>query len=103
MSAAGLVGAVLGFLAAAGAVVSLWRGAVRQAGPTRRAYLWFAVAAALECVSLIVGQAVAYPAGSATMMLSFADLPAFLVLPAMALGLGLLASAAPAPVAEPLP
>jgi diguanylate cyclase (GGDEF)-like protein/PAS domain S-box-containing protein len=103
MSAAGLAGAVLGFLAAAGAVASLWRGAARQTGPTRRAYLWFAVAAGLECASLIVGQAVSFPAGSATMMLSFADLPAFLVVPVMALGLGLLATAAPAPVTEPLP
>jgi diguanylate cyclase (GGDEF)-like protein/PAS domain S-box-containing protein len=103
MSAAGLVGALAGCLAAVAAVVSLLAGARRQAGPARRAYLWFAVAAVLQCASLIVSQTVPFTAGSATMVLSFADLPAFGVLPVMAVGLGLLASAAPAQAAEPLP
>ncbi len=97
------MGAIAGCLAAAVAVVSLLCGARRQAGPARRAYLWFAVAAVLQCASLIISQTVSFPVGSATMVLSFADLPAFLVLPVMAVGLGLLAVAAPTRTAEPLP
>jgi diguanylate cyclase (GGDEF)-like protein/PAS domain S-box-containing protein len=103
MSVAGLMGATAGTLLAACAVVSLWLGPRRQAGTVRAAYWWFAVAAVLACVNLIVGQAALFPAGSAAMMLSFADLPGFLVLPALATGLGLLASAAPAPAGEILP
>src|SRR5947209_13722353 len=103
MSAAGLAGVTAGAALAACAIVSLWWGAKRQAAPVRAAYWWLAAAAVLVFANLAVGQAALFPAGSAAMLLSFADLPGFLVLPVMAAGLGLLASAAPAPAAEPLP
>lgn len=103
MSAAGLAVATAGFLLTAAVVVSLWRGARFQPGPARRGYLWFAAAAVSVCANLIIGQAAAFPAGPAAMMLSFADLPAFLVLPFMACGLCLLAASALAPATEPLP
>jgi diguanylate cyclase (GGDEF)-like protein/PAS domain S-box-containing protein len=86
-----LVGVVAGFLAAAGAAVSLWRAAGRHTGPVRHAYRWFAVAAVLSYASLVVSQTV--PAGGTAMMLSFADLPALALLPVMATALGGLASA----------
>jgi PAS domain S-box-containing protein len=103
MNAAVLAGAVAGFLLALGAVASLWRGSLGQAGAARSACWWFAAAAVVSCANLIVGQAAAFPAGSTAMDLSFADLPGFLLLPVMAVGLNRLAASAPGPVAEPLP
>lgn len=103
MSAAGLVGVTAGAVLTVCALMSLWWGARRQAGPMRTAYWWLAAVAVLVFANLAIGQAALFPAGSAATLLSFADLPGFLVVPAMAAGLGLLASAAPAPAAEPLP
>jgi diguanylate cyclase (GGDEF)-like protein/PAS domain S-box-containing protein len=87
MSLTAVAGAVAGFLAAALAVLSLWRGSLRQPWPDRRPYRWFAVAAGLVFASMIVSQTVSLPASETTMVVSFADLPALLFLPAMAAGL----------------
>jgi len=94
MSLAPLAVTTVVVLATAGAVVSLWRGAARQPWPDLRAYRWFTIAAVLICANVIVGQAVTQSPGAAAMMLSFADLPALLLLPVMAAGLAGLASAA---------
>src|SRR6266480_2221975 len=93
MSLASQVGTAAGVLAAAGAAVSLWLGAERYAGPSRRAYRWFAVAAALWGAGLIAGQALAVPAGAAAIPLSFGDLPSLLALPFVAAGFARLAAA----------
>ena len=93
MSLASQVGTAAGVLAAAGATVSLWLGAERYAGPSRRAYRWFAIAAALWGVGLIAGQALAVPAGAAAIPLSFGDLPSLLALPLVAAGFARLAAA----------
>jgi diguanylate cyclase (GGDEF)-like protein/PAS domain S-box-containing protein len=74
------------------AAVSLWRGANRQPWPDRRPYLWFAVAAGFMAANTIVSQTVSLPAGETAMVVSFADLPALLFLPAMAGGLAELAA-----------
>jgi hypothetical protein len=71
MSLASQVGTAAGVLAAVGATASLWLGAERYAGPSRRAYRWFAVAAALWGAGVIAGQALAVPAGAAAIPLSF--------------------------------
>jgi len=92
MSLALLAVTAVAVAAAAGAAVSLWRGAARQPWPDLRAYRWFTIAAGLICVSIIVGAAVVL--SPAPMMLSFTDLPGLLVLPALAAGLAVLASAA---------
>src|SRR5215470_2006913 len=84
--------AVAGFLATAVAVASLWRGARRQPWPDRRPYLWFGVAAGLAFANMVVSQAVSVPAGDTAMVVSFADVPALLFLPAMAAGLADLAA-----------
>jgi diguanylate cyclase (GGDEF)-like protein/PAS domain S-box-containing protein len=93
MSLASQVGMAAGILAAAGAAVSLWLGADRYAGPPRRAYRWFAVAAALWGAGVIAGQELAVPVGAAAIPLSFGDLPSLLALPAMAAGFARLAAA----------
>ena len=93
MSLASQVGTAAGVLAAAGATVSLWLGAERYAGPSRRAYRWFAVAAALWGAGLIAGQVLAVPAGAAAIPLSFGDLPSLLALPFVAAGFARLAAA----------
>jgi diguanylate cyclase (GGDEF)-like protein/PAS domain S-box-containing protein len=93
MSLASQVGTAAGALAAAGATVSLWLGAERYAGPSRRAHRWFAVAAALWGAGLIAGQALAVPAGAAAIPLSFGDLPSLLALPFVAAGFARLAAA----------
>src|SRR5207247_9908054 len=93
MSLASQVGRAAGGLAAAGAPVSLWLGAERYAGPSRRAYRCFAVAAALWGAGLIAGQVLAVPAGAAAIPLSFGDLPSLLALPFVAAGLARLAAA----------
>jgi diguanylate cyclase (GGDEF)-like protein/PAS domain S-box-containing protein len=93
MSLASQVGTAAGILAAAGATVSLWLGAERYAGPSRRAYRWFAVAAALWGAGLIAGQALAVPAGAAAIPLSFGDLPSLLALLLVAAGFARLAAA----------
>src|SRR5262245_1979680 len=63
MSLASQVGTAAGVLAAAGAAVSLWLGAERYAGPSRRAYRWFAVASVLWGAGVIAGQVLAPPVG----------------------------------------
>src|SRR6516164_1462059 len=93
MSLASQVGTAAGVVAAAGAVVSLWLGAEHHTGPLRRAYRWFAVAAALWGIGVIVGQALAVPVGAAAIPLSFGDLPALLALPVVAAGFARLAAA----------
>jgi diguanylate cyclase (GGDEF)-like protein/PAS domain S-box-containing protein len=90
MSLAGVAAA--GILAAAIAAVSLWRGANRQPWRDRRPYLWFAVAAGLTTANIIVSRTVSLPTGETAMVVSFADLPALLFLPAMAAGLAELAA-----------
>src|SRR5215469_7508264 len=93
MSLASQVGTAAGVVAAAGAAVSLWLGAERHTGPLRRAYRWFAVAAALWGIGVIAGQALAVPVGAAAIPLSFGDLPALLALPVVAAGFARLAAA----------
>src|SRR6516165_1696317 len=102
MSLAMLAATAAVLLAAIVAAVSLWRGAARQPWPDLRAYRWFTIAAGLICASVIVGLTVPTTAGAAP-MLSFADLPALLVLPVMAAGLAGLASAARRAVPEAQP
>jgi diguanylate cyclase (GGDEF)-like protein/PAS domain S-box-containing protein len=92
MSLAAVAGAAAGLLAAVIALVSLWRGALRQPWPDRRPYLWFAVAAGLGLASIIVDLTVPLPAGETAMVVSYADVPALLFLPAMAAGLAGLAA-----------
>jgi diguanylate cyclase (GGDEF)-like protein/PAS domain S-box-containing protein len=93
MSLASQVGTAAGVVAAAGAAVSLWLGAERYTGPLRRAYRWFAIAAALWGAGVIVGQELAVPVGAAAIPLSFSDLPALLALPVVAAGFARLAAA----------
>ena len=93
MSLTSQVGTAAGVLAAAGVAVSLWLGAERYAGPPRRAYRWFAVAAALWGVGVITGHLLTVPAGAAAIPLSFGDLPSLLALPVMAVGFARLAAA----------
>src|SRR6266581_3838201 len=94
MSLAVAAGTAAGTLAAAGAAVSLWWGAGQYTGPLRRAYRWFAIAAALWGAGMIVGQALSVvPVGAAGIPLSFGDLPSLLALPVMAAGLVRLAVA----------
>ena len=85
MSLTAVAGAVAGFLVTAIAVLSLWRGALRQPWPDQRSYRWFALAAGLVFADMIVSQTV--PAGETAMVVSFADLPGLLFLAAMAAGL----------------
>jgi diguanylate cyclase (GGDEF)-like protein/PAS domain S-box-containing protein len=93
MSLTSQVGAAAGVLAAAGAAVSLWLGAERYAGPPRRAYRWFAVAAALWGAGVITGHLLTVPVGAAAIPLSSGDLPSLLALPVMAAGFARLAAA----------
>src|SRR5215472_10070863 len=92
MSLTAVAGVAAGFLVAVIAVLSLWRGSLRQPRPDRRPYLWFAVAAGLAFASMIVSQTVSLPTGETAMVVWPADLPALLFLPAMAIGLAALAS-----------
>src|SRR5215469_10119302 len=94
MSLTAVAGTVAGFLVTAVAVLSLWRGALRQPWPDQRPYRWFAVAAGLVFADMIVGQTVSVPPGETAMVVSFADLPGLLFLAAMAAGLAGLASSA---------
>ncbi len=100
MGLTAVAGVVAGFLAAAIAVLSLWRGALRQPWPDQRPYRWFAIAAGLVFASIIVSQTVSLPAGETAMLVSFADLPGLLVLPAMVAGLAGLASSTRGAAAE---
>lgn len=101
MSLAALAGTASVFLAATSSAVSLWKAAQQQAGSVRHAYQWFTVAVALWGANSIIGQTVPLPAGAAGAMLSFADLPALLVLPVMAAGLAVLAAVGRAASVDP--
>jgi|SRR6516164_5010999 len=103
MSLTSQVGTAAGVLAAAGAAVSLWLGAERYAGPPRRAYRWFAVAAALWGAGVITGHVLAIPVEAAAIPLSFGDLPSLLALPVMAAGFARLAAAGSREAAEAIP
>ena len=103
MSLTSQVGTAAGVLAAAGAAVSLWLGAERYAGPPRRAYRWFAVAAALWGAGVITSHVLAIPVEAAAIPLSFGDLPSLLALPAMAAGFARLAAAGSQEAAEAHP
>jgi diguanylate cyclase (GGDEF)-like protein/PAS domain S-box-containing protein len=103
MSLAALAGAVAGSVVAVGSAASLWRAAKQQTGPLRHAYWWFTAAAVLFGANTVVGQTVASPAGAAGAMLSYADLPALLVLPVMAAGLAALAAVGRAASIDPPP
>jgi len=103
MSLTSQVGTAAGVLAAAGAAVSLWLGAERYAGPPRRAYRWFAVAAALWGAGVITGHVLAIPVEAAAIPLSFGDLPSLLALPVMAAGFARLAAAGSREAAEAHP
>jgi len=103
MSLTSQVGTAAGAAAAAGAAVSLWLGAERYAGPLRRAYRWFAAAAALWGVGVITGHVLTVPAGAAAIPLSFGDLPSLLALPVMAAGFARLAAAGSQEAAEAHP
>src|SRR5215472_15367573 len=100
MSLTAVAGVAAGFVMAVIAVLSLWRGSLRQAWPDRRPYLWFAIAAGLAFASMIVSQTVSLPTGETAMVVWPADLPALLFLPAMATGLAALASIVRGEVAE---
>ena len=93
MSLASQAGTAAGTVAAAGAAVSLWWGAARYTGPLRRAYRWFAIAAALWGAGVITAQLLAAPAADAAVPLSFGDLPSLLAVPVMAAGMVRLAAA----------
>ena len=93
MSLASQAGTAAGTAAAAGAAVSLWWGAARYTGPLRRAYRWFAIAAALWGAGVVTVQLLAVPAADAAIPLSFGDLPALLAVPVMAAGMIRLAAA----------
>ena len=103
MSLASQVGTAAATLAAVGAAVSLWWGAEHHTGPVRRAYRWFAFAAALWGAGAVVGQALPAPAGAAAVPLTFGDLPALLALLVMAAGLVRLAAARWRAATGPLP
>ena len=103
MSLTSQVGTAAGVLAAAGAAVSLWLGAERYAGPPRRAYRWFAAAAALWAAGVITSHVLAIPVEAAAIRLSFGDLPSLLALPVMAAGFARLAAAGLQEAAEAEP
>src|SRR5216684_731052 len=87
MNLAEQAGTAVVVLAAAAAATSLWRGADQHTGSVRRAYWWFALAAALWGAGVIVQDALAGPATSAPFPLTPADLPGLLALGAFVAGL----------------
>ena len=87
MNLAEQAGTAVVVLAAAAAATSLWRGADRHTGSVRRAYWWFALAAALWGAGVIVQDALAGPATSVPFPLTPADLPGLLALGAFVAGL----------------
>jgi diguanylate cyclase (GGDEF)-like protein/PAS domain S-box-containing protein len=103
MSLASQAGTAAGTAAAAAAAVSLWWGAARYTGPLRRAYRWFAIAAALWGAGVITAQLLAAPAADVAVPLSFGDLPSLLAVPVMAAGMVRLAVAGSRPVAGSQP
>ena len=103
MSLLSQAGIAVAVLAATGAAVSLWWGAEPYTGPLRRAYRWFAMAAALWGAGVVVGQSLSVPVGAAAVPLSFGDLPGLLALAVMGAGLVRLAAAGERPAEPVLP
>jgi PAS domain S-box-containing protein/diguanylate cyclase (GGDEF)-like protein len=101
MTPAGLAGVLAALAMAAVAVASLWRAGQQQAGRARRGYRWLAGAAVLVWGNLLASQVATYPVGAAAPVLSFADLPALLVPPALAVGLVSLGPVAGAAAGRP--
>src|SRR5262249_21895141 len=87
------IGTAVGTAAAAGAATSLWLGARRYAGPYRRAYRWFAVAAALWGAGVIAGHELTVPGGAGGIPPSFGGPPSLPALPVVAAGFARLAAA----------
>jgi diguanylate cyclase (GGDEF)-like protein/PAS domain S-box-containing protein len=87
MNLAEQAGTAVVVLAAAAAAASLWRGADRHTGSVRRAYWWFALAAVLWGIGVIVQDALAGPATGVPFPLTPADLPGLLALAAFVAGL----------------
>ncbi len=90
MSVLSQLGAALGALAAAAALVSLWRVAESYTGPVRQAYRCFAVVAGFWGVGVIVAQIVPAQAGAEAIPLSYADIPSLFAAVLMLAGLVLL-------------
>ncbi len=69
---------------------SLWLAARRRAGRIRLGYLWFAAAAALWCLGVVLQQVLGAPLRGVAVGLTFADLPPLLALPAAVAGIAAL-------------
>jgi diguanylate cyclase (GGDEF)-like protein len=78
-------------LASAGAVVALWAGATRYAGPVARGYRWLGGAALFWFAGLIVSQALSGQLSSTGLPLSLADVAPLLALASAAIGVMVLA------------
>ena len=78
-------------LASAGAVVALWAGATRYAGPVARGYRWLGGAALFWFVGLIVSQVLSDQLSSTGLPLSLADVAPLLALACAAIGVMVLA------------
>jgi diguanylate cyclase (GGDEF)-like protein/PAS domain S-box-containing protein len=102
MNLAEQVGTAVVVLAAASAAASLWHGAARHTGSVRRAYWWFAVAAAAWGAGVIAADALAGPAAGAPIPLTPADLPGLLALAAFVTGLVRLRATRTEPAGERL-
>ena len=78
-------------LASAGAVVALWAGATRYAGPVARGYRWLGGAALFWVAGLIVSQVLSGQLSSTGLPLSLADVAPLLALACAAIGVMVLA------------
>ena len=78
-------------LASAGAVVALWAGATRYAGPVARGYRWLGGAALFWFAGLIVSQVLSGQLSSTGLPLSLADVAPLLALASAAIGVMVLA------------
>ena len=78
-------------LASAGAVVALWAGATRYAGPVARGYRWLGGAALFWFAGLIVSQLLSSQLNSTGLPLSLADVAPLLALASAAIGVMVLA------------
>ena len=78
-------------VASAGAVVGLWTGATRYAGPVARGYRWLGGAALFWFAGLIVSQVLSGQLSSTGLPLSLADVAPLLALASAAIGVMVLA------------
>jgi diguanylate cyclase (GGDEF)-like protein/PAS domain S-box-containing protein len=85
--------AIVEIAASAAATASLWLAARRRSGRVRLACYWFAGAAALWCLGVIIQQVLGAPLSGVAASLTFADLPPLLALPAMVAGVAALMAA----------